>query len=185
MLKNANKIKKKVKKMDKKLRYFEIIFIIICFIVTGLMTYNYYQIKNNIKETIKEVTVIKEKIVTDTIFIDKPIVYKETILKRDTIKVYTNKGDSVESILPIIQKQYKDSCYEAYISGYIDCNLDSIEIFNKNKIIEINTIKDREIIKYRNKRWTLGPSISYGYNFENKSWEPTVGISVSYGIFQW
>lgn len=159
--------------------------IVVCLLVTGLMTYNYYQIKNNIKETIKEVTVIKEKIVTDTCYIEKPIYITKQVIKTDTIKVEDIKHDSVEAILPIIQKQYKDSCYEAYISGYIDCNLDSIEIFNKNKIIEINTIKDREIIKYRNKRWTLGPSISYGYNFENKTWEPTVGISVSYGIFQW
>lgn len=185
MLKNTNKIKKKVKKMDKKLLYFYNIFIIICFLITGYMTYNYYKIKNNIHETIKEVQVIKEKIVTDTIFIDKPIVYKEQILKHDTIKIYANKGDSTEAILPIVQKQYTDSLYNAWISGYIDCNLDYIEIFNKNKIIEINNYKEKEIIKYRNKRWNLGPSISYGYNFENKTWEPVLGISVTYSIFQW
>lgn len=35
---------------------------------------------------------------------------------------------------------------------------------------------------HKQKRWTIGPSIQYGYDVINHRWCPSVGISLSYGI---
>lgn len=159
------------------------ILIIICLIFLGY-TFCYYQHKQDcVEDIVKEVQVIKEKIVRDTIFCDRPIYINKQIVRTDTIQVYDTKHDSVDVILPVIHKEYRDSTYEAYVSGYKDVNLDSIRVFQHNKIVQINNNIER--IKYKNKHWHIGPSVGVGYDFTNNRVAPYLGVSVQYSIFSW
>jgi len=93
------------------------------------------------------------------------------VIPGDTVKV------AVE--LPLEQKYYKvDSLYEAYVSG-VDPNLDSIRIFYKTKeITEIRTLKDP-------RRFSIGPAVWGGYDFNGKQWGYGVGLSLQYNLWRW
>ncbi len=81
------------------------------------------------------------------------------------------KGDSVE--LPLIQRHYADSTYEAWVSGPIDPRLDSIRVFAPTSIITKREWKPP-------KHWHIGPSVGIGYTA--KGFQPYIGISLTYSI---
>lgn len=156
------------------------IFISICLIFLGY-TFCYYQHKQDcVEDIVKEVQVIKEKIVRDTIFCDRPIYINKQIVRTDTIQVYDVKHDSVDVILPVIQKEYRDSTYSAWVSGYQDVNLDSIQVYQKNIFTEINNTK--YVTKYKNRPFSLGIQVGYGFDFMNRQCSPYVGVGLQYNI---
>lgn len=133
------------------------------------------------------------EITVDTIpkFIDSPIPRDSVVLRYktvkvpvyDTITVYradTLKKDSITVEIPITQKIYQDSTYQAWVSGY-EPVLDSIRIFQPVMTVT-NTITNTEI-RYKTKRWGIGVQVGVGLT-PNKI-EPYVGIGVSYNIFSW
>ena len=163
-------------------------FIAFCFcILIGLMTYDFYLTHKLIKQTKAEIVEIHDTIVktrTDSFFIQSPIVYKVDTLKVRTESVWSQQiEDSVQVELPYIRKEYRDSTYRAWVSGYQDVNLDSIRVFQHNKIVQINNNIER--IKYKNKHWHIGPSVGVGYDFTNNRVVPYLGVSVQYSIFSW
>ena len=163
-------------------------FIGFCFcILIALMTYDFYLTHKLIKQTKTEIVEIHDTIVkthTDSFFIQSPIVYKVKKIRADTAQVWSPQiHDTVQVELPYIQKEYRDSTYEAYVSGYKDVNLDSIRVFQHNKIIEINNQITQ--YKYKNKHWHIGPSVGVGYDFTNNRVAPYLGVSVQYSIFSW
>ena len=156
-------------------------------VLIGLMTYDFYLTHKLIKQTKTEIREVHDTIVkthTDSFFIQSPIVYKVDTLKVHTEQVWSPQiHDTVQVELPYIQKEYRDSTYEAYVSGYKDVNLDSIRVFQHNKIVYINNQIER--IKYKNKHWHIGPSVGVGYDFTNNRVAPYLGVSVQYSIFSW
>lgn len=163
-------------------------FIGFCFcILIALMTYDFYLTHKLIKQTKTEIREVHDTIVktrTDSFFIQSPIVYKVKKIRADTEQVWSPQiHDTVQVELPYIQKEYRDSTYEAYVSGYKDVNLDSIRVFQHNKIVQINNNIER--IKYKNKHWHIGPSVGVGYDFTNNRVAPYLGVSVQYSIFSW
>jgi opacity protein-like surface antigen len=84
--------------------------------------------------------------------------------------------DSVDVEIPITQREYRDSTYRAWVSGY-DAKLDSIEVYNSHSIVTIE--------KYvpRTRHWGVG--ISAGYGYTPKGAQPYIGIGISYSIFTW
>lgn len=115
--------------------------------------------------------------VIDTVKDTVPKPYRVTVVRTDTfylpILVGDSSGaDSVFVALPIEQKEYRDSMYTAWVSGY-QAKLDSIEIYNK-----VQTIYVRKQVK--KKRWGLGIQAGYGYP---DGWY--IGAGISYNIFQW
>lgn len=95
----------------------------------------------------------------------------QLIVQLDTIK------DSIYVTLPISQKEYEDSTYHAWVSGY-QPSLDSIAIFQKTTIItNTNTI-------YKTKRWGVGVQAGVGLSSDKKV-VPYIGIGVHYNIFSW
>lgn len=157
------------------------IFISICLIVLGY-TFCYYQHKQVcVEDIVKEVQVIKEKVVRDTIFSEKPVYINKQIVRTDTVQLYDIKQDSVYVELPYIQKEFKDSLYEAWVSGYQEVNLDSIRIFKEKQIIEINNTN--YITKYKNRPFSVGIQAGYGYDFMNKRALPFIGVGVQYNLF--
>lgn len=84
--------------------------------------------------------------------------------------------DSMTIELPTIQRHYEDSTYEAWVSGPIDPQLDSLRVFVPTTII---TKREREPPK----RWHIGPTIGYGITPDGL--RPFVGVSITYSIISW
>lgn len=131
---------------------------------------------------------IERKVVYDTIQVQQPIASDErqiglrveripTIIY-DTVKemdtVVLRVCDTVETILPITQKEYRDSNYRAYVSGYKP-NLDSIFILSK-----------QEMIMHREKmrRCSIGMQAGYGLSLRKDAVKlaPYIGVGLSYNL---
>lgn len=82
--------------------------------------------------------------------------------------------DSAIVELPIIQRHYADSTYEAWVSGPVDPRLDSVRVFVPTTIITKQEWKPP-------KRWHLGVSAGYGYGAQG--FQPYIGVGVTYSIF--
>lgn len=78
--------------------------------------------------------------------------------------------DSLRAIIPITQKEYRDSDFTAYVSGF-HVSLDSIEV---RRTIVTTT---RAVAKFR--RWNFGLTGGYGYGFNSKRLEPFVGFGIT------
>lgn len=96
-------------------------------------------------------------------------VIKDTLITKDTIKV--------EVEIPIEQKTYVGKQYSAHVSGYKP-NLDSIRIYN--------TTVEKTVTKTVTKRnrWSIGPTITTGYDIYNKNFGITVGVGITYNILK-
>ena len=152
-------------------------------VLIGVMTYDFHVTHKLIKQTRTEIVEVRdtiEKISFDTIFVDRPIAYKVKEIKHDTVRITDVKHDSVDVILPVIQKEYRDQTYSAWVSGYQDVNLDSIQVYQKNIFTEINNTK--YVTKYKNRPFSLGLQVGYGFDFMNRQCSPYVGVGLQYNI---
>ena len=152
-------------------------------VLIGVMTYDFYVTHKLIEQTRTEIVEVRdtiEKISFDTIFVDRPIAYKVKEIKHDTVRITDVKHDSVDVILPVIYKEYRDSTYSAWVSGYQDVNLDSIQVYQKNIFTEINNTK--YVTKYKNRPFSLGLQVGYGFDFMNRQYSPYVGVGLQYNI---
>ena len=154
-------------------------------VLIGVMTYDFHVTHKLIKQTRTEIVEIHDTLLktrVDSIFYEKPIYVKQTVLKRDTVQVWSPyEQDSVKVELPYIRKEYQDSTYRAWISGFQDVNLDSIEVYQKTKTIQINNTN--YITKYKNRPFSVGIQAGYGYDFMNKRSSQFIGIGVQYNLF--
>ena len=119
------------------------------------------------KTIIKTDTIIKYKPVHDTVYLSKYIV--------DTLKI---KGDTVykEVEIPIYTKVYKDSTYEAQISGY-KAKLDYIKIYPKTY-----TVYKEKFVKSPKKRFNWGIQSGIGYGVINKKPDLYLGVGLQYNF---
>lgn len=159
-------------------------FIVFCFcILIAVMTIQFVQTHKLIKQTRAEIVEVRdtiEKISHDTIFLARPIAYKVKEIKHDTVRITDVKHDSVDVILPVIQKEYRDSTYSAWVSGYQDVNLDSIEIYQKNIFTEINNTK--YVTKYKNRPFGFSIGLGGTYSPVSNKIEPGVFLGITYTI---
>lgn len=81
--------------------------------------------------------------------------------------------DSAIAELPIIQRCYADSTYEAWVSGPVDPRLDSLRVFAPTTIITRREWKPP-------KRWHIGPTIGFGCTPHGL--EPFIGVSLTFSI---
>lgn len=129
----------------------------------------------------------------DTIpkFIDNPIPKDSVVLRYETVKVpicdtiWTTVADTlgIDSVaveIPITQKMYQDSTYQAWVSGYHPA-LDSIRIFQPVTTIT-HTITNTEV-RYKMKRWGIG--VQAGIGITPNKVEPYIGVGITYNIFSW
>ena len=121
--------------------------------------------------------------VTDTIIERETItaipdtVYRTVALGEKTVKVVVHdtlcKRDTVTISLPFVQKQYKDSSYSAWISGY-EPSLDSIRVFPKTTII-----RESKVVRQKDRRWGVFGGIGIGVSDRIT---PCVGVGIGYRI---
>lgn len=118
-------------------------------------------------------TIIKRDTVTavpDTVY--KTIELGERIVKvavHDTL----HRIDTVTVSLPFVQKQYKDSSYNAWVSGY-EPSLDSIKIFPQTTII-----RESKVEKQKDRRWGVYGGVGIGVSDRIT---PYVGVGIGYRI---
>lgn len=88
--------------------------------------------------------------------------------------------DSIEVELPVVERYYEDSLYEAWVSGPVDPRLDSLKIYSRTEYItKYATLRERDPPK----RWHIG--ITAGYAATPKGFQPYVGMGVTYSILSW
>lgn len=81
--------------------------------------------------------------------------------------------DSAIVELPIIQRHYADSTYEAWVSGPVDPRLDSLRVFAPTTIITRREWKPP-------KRWHLG--VTAGCGVTPRGIQPYIGIGITYSV---
>lgn len=94
-------------------------------------------------------------------------------VKRDTVRDTVITVDSANVIIPITQKEYQDSTYHAWISGYA-VSLDSIYTYTRH---EYTTV---QLPSPKPKRWHLG--ITAGFAMTPKGFQPYVGAGITYSF---
>lgn len=141
---------------------------IVLFILLFIILYQH----NNprIKETIKVDTIT----ITDTITIynpDKDTVYLTKYVK-DTL--YLSDSTKAEVNIPISTTIYKDSTYEAQISGF-KAELDYIKVFPKE-----TTIYKEKTLEIKEKQPIIehGVQVGIGYLPLSKKIEPYIGYGI-------
>lgn len=147
---------------------------------------------NDGAETQKEVATDTTTItIYDTVTYKQPIAVDSVVVRYKTVKVKKIVTDTLQVVdtllvndsvlveLPITQKEYKDSTYNAWVSGY-EPNLDSIKVYPKTVY---NTITNTITIKEKPKRWGIGVQGGYGYGIGG--FTPYIGVGVHYNIFSW
>lgn len=99
--------------------------------------------RKNVREVTKVDTI--KIVMRDTVLIREPVYLSKTIV--DTIIIHNVKDNKVE--LPIEQIHYRDSLYEAWVSGYKP-SLDSISVFPREYTNIIYRNKTNYIYEKRN-----------------------------------
>ena len=84
-------------------------------------------------------------------------------------------SDGAGVVLPIEQKHYGDSTYDAWVSGYM-ARLDSINVYRR-------TIENTVIVKTKTTRWNVGLVGGDGYGMSSRRVEPFVGVGISYRLY--
>ena len=123
---------------------------------------------------IRTETKIKTVVKVDTMLISAPMAVFWRFVPDDTTRI----GDT---LLHRKQVVYRDSSYQAVVSGYVDPRLDSLQICPRTVYqTEKNDIYHPVVVKPKKKRWGLGLQAGYGYpgGFY-------VGAGVSWNIFMW
>lgn len=118
----------------------------------------------------------------DTVEVDRPIPQPYPVyLHSDTVRLVTTQHDTVEVMVPMEQKHYSDSLYDAYVSGFKP-SLDSLRIYQTTKVVTIT-----EIVKVpEKKRWGIGVQagmgVQYGTIHKQMDVGPYIGVGISYNI---
>lgn len=120
----------------------------------------------------------------DTIVREKPVYYATT--RVDTIRVPVvdtlRLRDTLWAELPREQRAYRDSRYDAWVSGY-DPALDSIRIYAPVQIVTVT----EKVPVTRRTHWGIGINAGYGATLQDKAvrLSPYIGIGVSYNFLSW
>lgn len=86
---------------------------------------------------------------------------------------FTTKTDSADVVIPITQKEYQDSTYHVWISGYA-ANLDSIHTYTRHDYTTVT------LPPAKPKRWHLG--ITAGFAVTPKGVQPYIGGGITYSF---
>ena len=147
---------------------------IIYVIIFLIILFNVYSLgKKSVEPTIIEkVEIIKH---TDTITIYKPIPDTVYLTKIEKDTLYSTDSIKTEVDIPITTTIYKDSTYEASVSGF-KANLDYVKVFPtqttiyKEKTLEIK--EKQPLIKH-------GVQVGVGYGMINNKPDFYIGYGIS------
>ena len=92
--------------------------------------------------------------------------------------------DSVRVEVEMVQRHYRDSLWEAWVSGPIDPRLDSVRVFAQRERVTVREIQAAPCGE-KKKRWGVGPMAGVGYGGGMNGgggWGWFVGVGVSYTL---
>ena len=139
-------------------------------VILGLLLYLSIR-RGNVKPDVEIIMV--DSIVHDTLYYPKPTLFFVDVVRIDTVRLETIEHDTVNVVIPIESKEYRDSTYQTWVSGY-RVSLDSIKVFPA-------TIYQTKIVKQKAKK-SFGVGLQAGYGFPHGAY---VGLGVSYNILTW
>lgn len=103
----------------------------------------------------------------------KIVALEDSLGKKPKIVV---KDSLIYIDVPMEQKHYGDSTYDAWVSGYHPA-LDSLRIHQRTAIIKVPVYKT--VTKTKHWSVTVGPQAGYG--FTPKGWQPYAGVGITAG----
>jgi hypothetical protein len=116
-------------------------------------------------DTIRDTVTVREPLVRDSVLV-RTIVRELPVVRTDTVRIASGvQRDTVSVEMPITQKVYSDSLYDAWVSGY-EARLDSIRI--KRETVTVT--------KRVPKRWGVGVQAGVGTG------GAYVGVGITYNI---
>lgn len=145
------------------------------FLQLGFMYIKVNSIENEAKHIVSDT-------VRDTVFYKVPVPVDSVVIRYKTVRVNIHDTvtteicdtvieRAVETELPITQKEYRDSDYRVWVSGF-EPSLDSIQVYRRTIT---NTVHIRN-------KWGIGIQVGAGYDFASKRVGPYVGIGVTYNF---
>lgn len=148
------------------------ILLIACCIISFLGGYDYAS-----KHCYNVSTVTDTIIERETITAIPDTVYRTVALGYKTVKVVIHdtlcKIDTVEVALPYVQREYRDSNYNAWVSGY-EPALDSIRLFPKTTIV-----RESKVVRQKDRRWGIFGGVGIGVSDRIT---PCVVVGIGYRI---
>ena len=154
------------------MRALALILLIACCIISFLGGYDFASKHCYDVRTVTDTIIERETITTipDT-------VYREVALGEKTVNVIIHdtlcKTDTVEVALPFVQREYRDSNYSAWVSGY-EPALDSIKVFPRTM-----TVHERVTVKEKSRRWGIYGGVGIGVSGRIAR---CVGVGIGYRI---
>lgn len=91
------------------------------------------------------------------------------------LALHDSVGDTLRAAVPITQKEYRDSDYAAWVSGFMP-RLDSIRIYRKT------VARTQDVTKRHG--FSIGLTGGYGYGLASRRIEPFVGVGVTWNVFR-
>lgn len=91
------------------------------------------------------------------------------------LALHDSVGDTLRAAVPITQKEYRDSDYAAWVSGFMP-RLDSIRIYRKT------VARTQDVTKRHG--FSIGLTGGYGYGLVSRRIEPFVGVGVTWNVFR-
>lgn len=158
---------------------------IVCFVLVCSLCLNWLLYCENGKGRIKGrmETDTTRVTVVDTVPYVKPVARDSVVVRYVTKKLPIVHDtvlpiciDSADVNIPITQKQYCDSTFTAWVSGY-EAKLDSIRVYARREVVTVN-----KIIKEPPNRFVISLNIGYGLTPYN-GLQPYIGVGVGYKLF--
>ena len=156
---------------------------IVCFVLVYSLCLNWLLCCKNGKGRIKGrmETDTTRVTVVDTVPYLKPVARDSMVVRYVTKKlpiVYDTVHpiciDSADVNIPITQKQYCDSTYTAWVSGY-EPTLDSIRVYSHREIMTVTN-------RLRDKPRRISLNLNVGYGITPKGTQPYIGFGVGYRL---
>lgn len=158
------------------------IWALVCLVAFALSYLAGYRYASHRDVEVVRDTVTVETLIHDTVPVDRPVYIKEKVVENiyvpvvDTLRYH----DTCFVVLPRSQREYADSLYTAWISGY-DPRLDSIRI-----VRTLHMVTNTVTVKEPPKRWGLGVAAGYGLTLAPQpQLSPFIGVGVSYNLVSW
>ena len=103
-----------------------------------------------------------------------------TVVNQDSLMAHNGHNDSTLTIyhMPREQVMYKDSTYQAWVSG-VEPRLDSIKVYHRNNVNTITVVQKVPVAK------RFGVGLQVGYGVCGNKMQPYIGIGISYNFFNW
>lgn len=156
------------------MRALTLILLIACSIIGFLGGYDYAS-----KHCYNVCTVTDTIVERDTITLVPDTAYREVSLGEKVVKVVVRdtlcRTDTVEVSLQFVQREYRDSDYNVWVSGY-EPRLDSISVFPRTV-----TVHERIMKKEKARRWGVYGGVGIGAS--ERRFAPYVGVGIGYRIF--